>query len=274
MPLNFVRTDITKMQIDAIVNTPNQSILGGGVVHTELYKVGGLSAYSECTLLCDCKGEEATITGAYNLPCKHLIHFFAPMWRGGSNNENYSLESGIRSSLEIAKNNNCESVAFSFVPDNDTYPKDLAFEVMVDTISEFLVDNEMIIYIVFYGESFFEINRERYSDISRFVSDNYIQWDSIRISYPDPYTMFEGLPLNGNLRGGMPFVGQSKSEALLSRIEQMDENSTIKNMWIGPRETLDTSSMRTINVFTYLYSPFYKNNGFEIDKKHSCLKRL
>lgn len=175
MPIKIIRDDITKIECDAIVNAANSTLLGGGGVDGAIHKAAGKGLFLECMKLGGCKVGQAKLTNAYKLPSKFVIHTVGPKWKGGQNGEKELLTSCYSESLRIAAENNCESIAFPLISSGTYgYPKAQVLKVAVDTITSFLIEHDMLVYIVVFDKSAFQISEKMFSDITAYIDDKYV----------------------------------------------------------------------------------------------------
>ncbi len=168
MPLLFVRQDITKMHVDAVVNAANQSLLGGGGVDGAIHYAAGPELLAECRTLGGCRTGEAKITGGYRMPCRYIIHTVGPVYKGGDRGEPELLAACYRNSLKLAVEHGCESVAFPAISTGVYgYPPEEATKIAVATVREFLEEHDMTVYLVFFGHG----RRQSGTDLALYVRD-------------------------------------------------------------------------------------------------------
>jgi O-acetyl-ADP-ribose deacetylase (regulator of RNase III) len=140
--MNAILGDITTLKRDAIVNTANSSLLGGGGVDGAIHRAAGSDLLHECRLLGGSKTGQAKITGGYQLPAGNIIHTVGPVWNGGSKNEDELLASCYRNSLELCMKHDLHSVAFPCISTGIfRFPRQRAAEIAVTTCQEFLTDH-------------------------------------------------------------------------------------------------------------------------------------
>ena len=116
MPLTIVRNDITKMDVDAIINSTNTSLKKGGGVCGAIFEMAGTQKLqAECDAIGRCERGEAVITKGYNLPARHIIHTVGPVWNDGKSGESFLLRACYANSLALAVRHGCESIAFPLI---------------------------------------------------------------------------------------------------------------------------------------------------------------
>ncbi len=152
----LVRGDITKEQVDAIVNAANSSLLGGGGVDGAIHRAAGPDLLGECKTLGGCPTGEARITQGYRLPAKHVIHTVGPVYRGGDHGEPSLLASCYRNSLQLAADNDIETIAFPAISCGVYgYPIEEAARIALKTTAEFLAEHAGIkeVRFVLFGQA-------------------------------------------------------------------------------------------------------------------------
>jgi len=156
--ITLLKGDITKLDVDAIVNAANESLLGGGGVDGAIHRAAGPQLLEECKTLGGCPTGQARITKGYNLSAKFVIHTVGPVWHGGKNNEGKLLVDCYRNSLRLASENNIKTIAFPCISTGVyRFPKEKAAQIAVEEVNNFLKNNnvvENVRFVCFDEESF------------------------------------------------------------------------------------------------------------------------
>ncbi len=142
MSIEVITADITTLQVDAIVNAANASLLGGGGVDGAIHRAAGQGLLAECKTLGGCPTGEARITGGYDLPARWVIHTVGPVWRGGDAGEAALLASCYRQALTLAEAAGCTSIAFPAISTGVYgYPADKAARIAADEVSAWMAEH-------------------------------------------------------------------------------------------------------------------------------------
>ena len=156
--LELVKGDITTLDVEAIVNAANTSLLGGGGVDGAIHRAAGPDLLKECETLNGCKTGQSKITKGYNLKAKYVIHTVGPVWYGGYRDEHEQLASCYQTSLAIAREKKIKSVAFPCISTGVyRFPKDLAALIAVNETKRFLAKNTnpgRVIFVAYDDESY------------------------------------------------------------------------------------------------------------------------
>ena len=176
MPFEIVRSDITNMRADAIVNTANPKAAVGYGVDAGIHKKAGPKLLEARKKIGGINAGEAAVTSAFDLDAKYVIHTVAPAWRGGSCNEEFLLRRCYQVSLELAKERGCASIAFPLLSiGNNGFPKPLALQIAIQEISAFLMEHEMQVYLVVFDRDSFVLSEKLFSSVASYIDETYIQ---------------------------------------------------------------------------------------------------
>ena len=279
MPIKIVRNDITKIECGAIVNAANSSLLGGGGVDGAIHRAAGKGLLLECMKLGGCKVGQAKLTKGYKLPSKFVIHTVGPKWKGGQNGEKELLKSCYKESLRIAVDNNCGSVAFPLISTGVYgYPKDQALKVAVDTITEFLIEHDLLVYIVVFDKSAFQISEKLFSDIASYIDDKYVDTHFIfNRTRPDAFgestVLAETQILPDEFRTcelqapHCPSMAMPKAASLEDVVNQIDESfSQMLLRKIDEKGMTDSECYKKANVDRKLFSKIRSDINYRPSK--------
>ena len=177
MPFKIVRNDITKMHADAIVNTANpQPVIGDGTDSAVYRAAGETQLLAERQKIGPIARGQAAITPAFRLHAKYIIHTVGPVWTDGNHKEPELLGSCYENSLRLARENHCESIAFPLISTGVYgFPKDLALQIVIRTVSRFLMENEMMIYLVVFDEKATRLSEKLFSKVEALIDDAYVE---------------------------------------------------------------------------------------------------
>ena len=178
MPLHIIREDITRMKVDVIVAagsaTPGTPTPTGGV-NGSIHRKAGARLIEALRRLGGIKTGGATLTQAYDLPCKYVIHTAGPVWRGGSYGEETLLRACYREALQLAVRQRLSSIAFPLISTGKYgYPKAEAMQAATSEIRAFLQTHELDVYLVVYDREAFAVSSDLFAGVQAFIDQHYV----------------------------------------------------------------------------------------------------
>ena len=268
MPLQIIRQDITKMKVDAIVNTTNSHMIGYSGVDLAVHTVAGEELDKECATLPLLGLGKAQITCGYDLPCKYVIHTSGPVWRGGLVGEKAILRSCYLESLKLAVENGCESVAFPLISSGVYgFPKDMVLKFAVQVITEFLFDHELTVYICVFDKESYSFSQKLFSDIKAFIDDEYVEEHDE--DFYEEYSVKSACeiaptPIGAPLKCARAAVGQSLREYL----EEQDKSFRETLFELIDRSGMtDVECYKKANVDKRTFSKIKSNKSYKPSKQ-------
>lgn len=262
MPIQIVRNDITKMKVDAIVNAANPSLLGGGGVDGCIHQVAGPELLEACKTLGGCPTGSAKMTLGYRLPCKYVIHAVGPRWQGGHKNEEALLTSCYERALQLAKEAGCETVAFPLISSGIYgYPKDRALGVAMDTISHFLLENDMTVYLVVFDKSAYRISGKLFANIAEYIDDRYAE------SHTDSRRRLSSMDFQEEPGVLLAMSPSAPEKSLAEMVEQLDESfSEMLLRKIDESGMTDAQCYKKANIDRKLFSKIRSDKLYKPSK--------
>lgn len=273
MPFEIVRNDITKMQVDAVVNAANTALqMGGGVCGALFYAAGAEKLQEECNKIGGCNVGEAVITSGCGLPARYIIHTPGPIWRGGNQGEERLLHDCYLNSLKLALRHKCRSIAFPLISSGIYgYPKEQALRVAISAIGEFLMNNDIMVYLVVYDKKSFVLSEKLFTEIERFIDDNYVEERSLsecsRVIEPYEFRQVKAVQeAQEPLFSYMQPVKSSK-RSLDDIVNHLDESFTAMLLrLIDEKGLTDTQTYKRANIDRKLFSKMRSKKGYNPSK--------
>lgn len=267
MPLEIVRSDITKMNVDAIVNAANTALKMGGGVCGAIFRAAGASELQKaCDKVSGCKVGEAVMTDGFKLDAKFIIHTPGPIWQGGANQQAALLKASYYNSLELAKNHQCESIAFPLISTGIYgYPKEEALQIAVSTISSFLLKHDMLVYLVVFDKKSFGLSKKLFTSIREYIDEYYVEEVEStfnRIGREEQYTI-------DSLQESNIFQQDTYEEvngSLVNLLNQLDESFSERLLrLIDEKGMTDVETYKRANIDRRLFSKI--RNGVDYTPK-------
>ena len=179
MPFEIIRNDITNMCVDAIVNSANPRPVVGLGTDSRIHEVAGPELLAARKKIGPIPAGQAAITPGFRLNARYVIHTVGPVWDGGSYGEEDLLRSCYEQSLKLALAYNCKSIAFPLIAThNYGFPKDKALQIAVSAFSEFLLEHELLIYLVVFDKRAYKLSEKLFRGITSYIDDHYVKaWE-------------------------------------------------------------------------------------------------
>ncbi len=278
MPLLMVRNDIVKMKADAIVNPANEDLLEGSGTSYAIYQAAGEELLTKsCKKLGRCKLGEAVVTKAFGLQAKYIIHAVAPEWMDGRNGEENVLYQTYTNALSLAARKKCESIAFPLLSSgNLRFPKDRAMKVAISAISDFLMKQEMLVYLVLYDKDSVSVSEKILGAIEEYIDDHYVEEHNDSLYIERLRESREYRRRNSELEvcekamcaPQMAMASAPSKRSLDNLMENLDETfSQMLLRLIDERDLKDSYVYKKANVDRRLFSKIRNNVNYAPTKK-------
>ena len=279
MPFLMIRNDITKVTADAIVNPSNRNLLQGSGTSRAIYQVAG---EQELTAACEAIGHcdlgRAVCTPAFGLPAKYIFHAVCPAWHGGFFGEAKQLAGAYHSALELAAEYHCESVAFPLLSSgNYGYPKEQAFRIAVDTITQYVMEHDLTVYLVLYDRHSLAVSRKLFTSVEEYIDDHYVaqndesyQFDRRRRESAERRHRLEeaAAPMLEAAAPPSPAAAPMAARSLENLMDNLGESFTTRLLrLIDERGLKDSTVYKQSNISRQHFSKIQCNRDYNPKKK-------
>lgn len=268
MPFTIIRQDITRMKVDAIVNAANTDLAMGGGVCGAIFKAAGPARLQEaCDKVSPVKTGGAAITPGFDLPAKFIIHAAGPVYRHWDAGQNEKmLRSAYMESLELARKNGCESIAFPLISSGIYgYPKEEALRVATAAVKDFLAGYEMDVYLAIFDRASFAVSEELLGPVECYIDENYVGTHCVRRGGPEDAEYGVRNEATVQSAAGIVFAAERELDDL---IEKLDEpfNITLLRL-IDARGKTDAEVYKRANINRKLFSKIRIGKGYMPGKR-------
>ena len=270
MPFLMIRNDITKVAADAIVNPANRNLLQGSGTSRAIYQAAG---EQELTAACEAIGHSepgrAVCTPAFGLPAKYIFHAVCPAWHGGFFGEAKQLAGAYHSALELAAEYHCESVAFPLLSSgNYGYPKEQAFRIAVDTITQYVMEHDLTVYLVLYDRHSLAVSRKLFASVEEYIDDHYVAQNDESYEFDRRRRLEEdaALPMMGAVPA--PAAAPMAARSLEHLMDNLGESFTTRLLrLIDERGLKDSTVYKQSNISRQHFSKIQCNRDYNPKKK-------
>ncbi|MDD7280605.1 MAG: macro domain-containing protein [Erysipelotrichaceae bacterium] len=254
MPFEIVRNDITKMEVDVIVNTASSKPIIGPGVDSHIYEEAGKELWNDRKKIGDIVCGQAKITKGYNLNAKYIIHVVSPNWNNHSQDIDL-LKKSYQSALQLVLKYKCKSVAFPLLSSgNRGFPKEIAMQCAIECFSDFLLKHDCMIYLVVYDKKSYLCSEKLFHSVKSYVDDKYV----------DEH-FYESRNIYSREMNLFPFAGSARS--LDHLMEELDETfSECLIRMIDERNLKDSDVYKKANVDRRLFSKIKNNKNYQPSK--------
>lgn len=245
MPVKVIEGDITKLEVDVIVNAANKQLQqGGGVCGAIFQAAGAEKLQTACDEIGSCPVGEAVMTDAFELKAKKIIHTVGPVWQDGTAGEAQLLENCYENALKLAYKKGYQSIAFPLISSGIYgYPVEAAFRIAVSTIRNFLSTHQLFVYLVIYDQKGLHIKTSKHPDISAYIEANY-EYQDFTFARQEENVIFEAQ--------AMPQQPIKNLDELLENVEESFAEKLFR--LIDEKGMTDVETYKKANIDRRLFS--------------------
>ena len=270
MPFLMIRNDITKVAADAIVNPANRNLLQGSGTSRAIYQAAG---EQELTAACEAIGHcdlgRAVCTPAFGLSAKYVFHAVCPAWHGGGFGEAEQLASAYHSALKLAAEYHCESVAFPLLSSgNYGYPKEQAFRIAVDTITQYVMEHDLTVYLVLYDRHSLAVSRKLFTSVEEYIDDHYVAQNDESYQFDRRRRLEEAAAPMLEAAAPPPPAAPMAARSLEHLMDNLGESFTTRLLrLIDERGLKDSTVYKQSNISRQHFSKIQCNRDYNPKKK-------